>query len=230
MKERKIIMSNDLVSTFEGVEDGHSFERILKFTNEGKFIELDGTIIDGEEPYWVYATRRRLRRWEDKRPTFIPPVAGETLQDTADRLNAEIPKVEWPFGLTGQQEAPIKPVYGVRLFRPRDGALFTLEHDTTGQRIAVGEPTQQINVTRALRGEVFAVVKLHAKPWKTSFGARLRPHYEIVGWRRNGEGKPALTQIEDKFTDKNVAAIGEPVEPVTIQEELNDDLPDHLKK
>jgi hypothetical protein len=211
--------STALVPTFEGTEDGRSFERILKFTNEGKFVELDGTLINVDEPYMVHATTRRLRRWEDKRPVFLPPVEGELLQDTADRLNADIPKAEWPIGLTGQPEPPIKPVYGVRLFRPRDGALFAFEHDTTGQRIAVGELTQQINVMRALRGEVIPVVKLGAKSWKTSFGVRLRPHYEITGWRQIGEGKPALMQIEDKSTDEKS------VKPVTASEELNDSIP-----
>jgi hypothetical protein len=215
----------NLVTTFEGSEDGQSFERILKFPNEGKFVELDGTPINVEEPYIVHATTRRLRRWEDKRPVFLPPVEGELLQDTADRLNAEIDKAEWPIGLTDQPEPPIKPVYGVRLFRPRDGALFVFEHDTTGQKIAVGELTQQIKVMRALRGDVVPVVKLGAKSWKTGFGPRLRPHYEIVDWRQIGEGKPALVQIESKSADDGVAQIGKPVKPVTTKEELNDDLP-----
>ena len=49
---------SNLVTTFEGTEDGRSFECILKFTNEGKFVELDGTPINVEEPYWASRWRR----------------------------------------------------------------------------------------------------------------------------------------------------------------------------
>jgi hypothetical protein len=227
-------MSNDLVSKFEGDEDGRSFERILKFSNEGKFVELDGTLVDTSEQYVAYATTKRLRRWEDKIPVYLPPVEGERLQDTADRLNEAIPKAEWPLGLTNQPEPPIKPVYGVKLLRPRDGALFVFEHDTTGQKIAVGELTQQINVTRTLRGEVLPIVKLQAKSWKTGFGMRLRPHYEILEYRSfggggageiNGGGDPS-PQIEPPKGGSGGATeqIGKPVKPVTIQEELNDSI------
>jgi hypothetical protein len=215
-----------LVSEFEGSEpDGRSFERVLKFTNDGKFVELDGTLLDTEVKYLCYRTTRRLRRWHDKKPEFLPPTPGEMLQDSADTLNLAIDKSLWPLGLTGEAEPPWRPVAAVYLLRPTDGALFVFEHDTTGQRIAVGQLTSQITVMRALRGEVIPFVKLGWRPMKTKVGPKPRPHYEIVDWRLVGAGKPAPAQIENKSPDGGAAPIGQPVEPVTTKELFSDEIP-----
>ena len=225
-------MSDNLVSTFDGNEPGdRRFERPLKFKNEGHYEELDGTVFSGEDESLAYSTSRRLRRWVDKKPEYLPPKLGELLQDTADKLNAAIPMEQWPIGLTGQPEEPWKPVYAVHLLRIRDGALFVLEHDTTGQRICVGQFSEQVEVMRRLRGDVLPIVRLSSKPMKTKFGLRQRPHLEIVAWRQiSGDGKPA-PQIESPKPPKNRGSsaepveIGKPIKPATTEEVLNDKIP-----
>jgi hypothetical protein len=229
MKQQEKNMSNNLVSTFDGNEPGdRRFERPLKFKNEGHYEELDGTVFSGQDESLAYGTSRRLRRWIDNKPEYQLPKPGELLQDTADELNAAIPKEQWPIGLTGQPEAPWKPVYAVHLLRIRDGGLFVLEHDTTGQRICIGQFSEQVEVMRRLRGNVLPIVRLGNKPMKTKFGLRLRPHLEIVAWRQiSGDGTPA-PQIEppkNSGSSTEPAEIGKPVKPMTTEEALNDKIP-----
>ena len=79
---------------------------------------------------------------------------------------------------------------------------------------------------RLLRGQkVSPIVKLESKPMTTKFGQKMRPEFTIADWRDLSSGL-----VENKPTlqlplAKDAQQIGKPVKPVTIQEELNDELP-----
>jgi hypothetical protein len=64
----------------------------------------------------------------------------------------------------------------------------------------------------------------HRQFGKGHHGEKIRPHFEIVEWRELGGGNYELAAPSLK-----PPSLPPPVKPVTIVEELNDDLPAHLK-
>jgi hypothetical protein len=232
MKERKIIMSNDLVSTFDGREGNRNRGPFAKFSsdNANLWTATDGTVFTDADRFLATGTDKFLQRFEEGIPKIEQPKSGELLQDTADDLNKKIPQDQWPIGLNRQPEPPWKPTYAVYLLRVRDAAMYTASNSTVGHRIAVHNLTDRVKIMQKLRGDVLPVVTLSAKPMKTKFGLKQRPHFEIVEWQTFGGGDGGGKVIEHKPSDGGVAAIGKPVKEPTLAEELDDDLPDHLKK
>jgi hypothetical protein len=100
---------------------------------------------------------------------------------------------------------------------------------TKGTMRAVRNLRDRVETMQKLRGEnVVPEVLLRSKPMPTDFGQKMRPHWEIVDWRRFGGGAPQLPgpdggpkQIEHAKPTK----AGEPVKPATTEELLNDEVP-----
>jgi hypothetical protein len=106
----------------------------------------------------------------------------------------------------------------VYLIDPISAATYTFISATVGARIAVERLSDQVRTMRALRGEnVVPLVELGSAPMKTRFTAsKQRPAFTVVEWRYLGGGNGGAPAIEHKPT---------PVEPVTLAEELNDEIP-----
>jgi hypothetical protein len=125
----------------------------------------------------------------------------------------------------------------VYLLNPADASTYTFINSTTGARIATERLEDKSGWMRTLRGnDVTPIVRLESRPMKTSFSGgvvKQRPEFTVIEWR-DLNVKPATPQIEHKAetvvepatTKKGKPSVGKPVKPVTIQEELNDDLPD----
>ena len=196
----------------------------IKFDN--RWIDLNGTALNSGTQYIVMGTRIGLQRWIKKDGKSIPEVKLEKPLPDLDELNAKIPMETWEKGLDGKPRKPWAAIFVVYLFNPINGKLVTYVNSTTGTRIAYNILVDQCLNMQALRGEnVKPIVRLTTKPMKTEYGVRPRPEFEVIEFEYMGgalPGKQAPKLVEHK--------IGDPVEPVTIQEELNDDLPDHLKE
>jgi len=96
-----------------------------------------------------------------------------------------------------------------------------------GARIAVERLADKVANMRRLRGVAAApIVKLDSRPMKTNFGTKLRPEFVVVEWRELAD-QPEVKAIEHKpKADKAEAAKpGRPFAPLTLSEELNDELP-----
>jgi len=182
----------------------------------------------------------------------IVETADQPLPDVDD-LNAKIPIKEWEKGLDGKPRPPWQVQYVVYLIDPVSGSTWTFINGTVGARIAYERLTDKFRWMRRLRGDNIApVVKLDSRPMKTSFGQKMRPEFTVLEWRDLGSGVPSTLQIEHKAEPvavatepttepaakpapapekqkKSKANVGKQVKPVTIQEELNDDLPGFAK-
>jgi len=75
---------------------------------------------------------------------------------------------------------------------------------------------------RKLRNaNVVPLVELSAKSMPTKFGTKLRPFFKIIDWRDlSGESQPAIAALAPPVVD-----IGAAVKPVTVAEEINDEIP-----
>ena len=70
---------------------------------------------------------------------------------------------------------------------PLTGGFYTFVSSTTGGRIAVDHLKELVSGMRMLRGDrVLPLITLGERPMKTRFGAKTRPHFEIVDWKEAG--------------------------------------------
>jgi hypothetical protein len=64
-------------------------------------------------------------------------------------------------------------------------------------------------------------VELSAKPMKTKFGMKQRPHFKIIDWRDlSGEPQAAITPPTPPMRE-----VGASVKPVSLKEEMADEIP-----
>jgi hypothetical protein len=93
---------------------------------------------------------------------------------------------------------------------------------------------------------VYPVVRLSNRFMKTAYSGRLRPHFEIMGWRKFDPGGGGMIPVNDprqlppqqpanppeaaKTSTEKIQAMldvigGEPVEPPSLKEEMKDEVP-----
>lgn|SRR5262245_37707000 len=216
---------------------------------DGRWEDRDG--LTPPDVLMAMGTARCLQCWKDQEPVdTIPETADAPLPDVDD-LNAKIPTKQWEKGFDGKSRPPWQVQYIVYLLNPETADVWTFINSTAGARIAYERLTDKFRWMRRLRGNNIApIVKLDSRPMKTSFGQKMRPEFTVLEWRDLGSGdRPDALQLEHQpqepatdaaatepapapasaTTKKQKKKVGKPVKPVTLQEELNDDLPDILK-
>jgi hypothetical protein len=84
------------------------------------------------------------------------------------------------------------------------GVISTLEVGSVGGLMSVAELGQQITGMRQLKGaEAVPVIELGVQAFKTKYGLKKRPAFEIVGWKAaNTEAPLALTH--DRLGDSDI--------------------------
>jgi hypothetical protein len=184
---------------------------------DGKWAASDGSELPPE--LIVISTTTAVQQWEDGYPVAtIRKEAGKPLPNV-DELNAKIPKEQWELGLDGAPRPPCERVEVGYLLNPQDASVFTFISSTAGARIAVRRLRDRVVLMRRLRGDaVVPVVRLDSRPMKTKFGQKIRPEFTILNWRTLGD--PQVTGSSAPAIEH----VGSFVEPVTLQEELNDEI------
>jgi hypothetical protein len=204
---------------------------ILKCT-DGRWLDGDGLVPPCE--MLVIGITHALQCWgkdKDLLDTIIEE-PGEELPDV-DTLNCQIPEEEWGEGFDGKPRAPWRFNWVVYLLAIESASTYTFINSTAGARIATERLEDRIKWMRTLRGnDVAPIVRLESRPMKTSYAGvmKQRPEFTVIEWR-DLSVKHAAPQIEHKAETAAEPApkkvkVGKPVKPTTIQEELNDDLPD----
>jgi hypothetical protein len=187
---------------------------------------MDGTFPCEEDRFLVTGTGFAVQRFVNGLPEVKLKEPGKSLPDP-DELNALIPRDEWPIGkFSGQPEGPWKTVGFAYLLRIHDAARFTHINSTWGTRICVRSIRDRIRDMRVLRGcTVYPIVRPTSVPMRsTKFPGRFRPEFETDRWIQLDDNQPA--QIEPpKQPPTPTEQIGKPVEPVTLKEELDDEIP-----
>jgi hypothetical protein len=208
---------------------------------DGVWIDRDGLTPPSE--MLVIGTTRGLQCWGREQDLLdeIPETSDEPLPDL-DALNAQIPEDEWGPGLDGKPRPPWTFNWIVYLLDPATASTYTFINRTWGAQQAVEQLEDRIKWMRTLRGNAVApIVQLDRRPMKIKRlggAVKMRPEFTVVDWRDlSGDQKPAQLPPPDDKDPAGAAAkppaekqkkVGKPVKPVTIQEELNDDLPDDL--
>ena len=192
---------------------------------DGRWADRNGISYPTGTVMLALGTTQALQHWQDGMPIdTILKQAGQPLPD-AKELNAEIPQEEWELGLDNKPRPPWVVQFVVYLIDPNDASAYTFINSTIGARIAVEHLENRVRAMRMLRGaQVVPLIKLDSRPMTTKYGAKLRPEFAIVDWRELRAGLKGETtpQIEHR---KSVEQVGRPVEPVSTEEELDDQIP-----
>jgi hypothetical protein len=212
-----------------GDDDDNYSDRLLQ-GGRAKWVDKIWTT-DGIPPcegdrFLVVGTGFALQSWQDGLPKVIQKEPGKPLPDPDD-LNAAIPREQWPIGkFSGEPEGPWKTIAFAYLLRLHDAARFTHINSTWGTRICVRSIRDRMRDMGKLRGaSVYPVVRLTSAPMSSKkFPGRFRPELEVLDWKGIGGNEPA--QIEPpKQGGGSAEQIGKPVEPMTTNEVLNDEIP-----
>jgi len=180
---------------------------------DGRWSDRDGVSFPTGMQMVVLGTTQAVQHWKNKKP--IEAFTKRPLPDI-ELLNEAVPKDEWEEGPNGPRP-PYTLQHIVYLLDSRDASMYTFSNNTTGAAIAVERLTQKVRSMRLLRGQkVSPIVKLDSKPMTTKFGQKMRPEFVIVDWRELGGGG---------LENKPAPQLGKPVKPVSVAEELNDELP-----
>jgi hypothetical protein len=181
----------------------------------------DGMPIPKDTRLLALATTMVLQHWQDETPIETirakPGQSYTALVDLRDDLNSKIDESTWETGMDGSPRPPWVLSFIVYMLNPVTAEKFTYVNSTIGARIAVADLKDKVASMRAIKGEhVIAEVELASKPMKTKFGQKIRPHFDVVGWKTFDTGhKPA--QLE---SPRGI----QPVEPPTLGEEIKDEI------
>jgi hypothetical protein len=219
---------------------------LIKFI-DGQYKTRDKQIVPIGTQLLVRGLKHVLQCWKDKELLDAIVETDDTPLPDADELNAQIPEAEWETGLDGKPRPPWQLNRVIYLVDPRDASAYTIISATTGLAIAFDKLADQIDRMRWMRGAaVVPLIELNSRTMTTKFGEKQRPDLRVVDWRTFGgdpepvaalpapeeksggngaEVKPADAKPVKAKAPKKQTMPGKPVEPVSIEEELNDELP-----
>jgi hypothetical protein len=190
---------------------------LLRFV-DGSWTEM-GLAVPSGLKLLALAVDTVLQCWKDQR--VIETITEKPFPDLAD-LNSKIPEGEWETDLNGNPRPPWVRTYLAYLLNEQTCEKYTYANSTIGARIAVETLQDRVAWMRKLRSaNAVPEVELSSKPMKTRFGVKRRPEFKIIGWKQlGGDGIPATPQIPGPAAPGITDA-----KPVSLKEELNDDLP-----
>jgi hypothetical protein len=217
-------------------------ENLPMTTNDDGFDETDNNVriiqgdfikcVDGawsnrdglpapEEPLLVLSTLIVAQHWSNQKPIETLVKSKRKPLPNVDELNALIPRDVWEVGLDGEPKPPWQRQRVVYFLHEASAARFTYANGTVGANIAIEELCTRVTDMRFARGEnVFPLVKLANKPMRTKYGKKLRPHFEIVGWR--GMGSFSAPQLAGGDSDGGGMKL---VEEPPLKKALDDEIP-----
>jgi hypothetical protein len=180
-----------------------------------------------------------LQRWKDK---VADTITEKPLPDP-ELLNSTIPVSEWELGMDDRPRPPWQHVVIVYLVNPASAEFYTYMNSTIGAHMAWDALREQVAIMRMLRGvRVLPVVQPTERPFKTKFGMKTRPHFQVLEWREARGGPAALsakpaaqiagptTAAAASSTSATVAPTTETinkmakVDPPTLNEVLDDEI------
>jgi len=233
--EHETKIENLPARTDDGFDDSDNNDRLLQGTRaacvDGEWSRAsDGTEIPPDKLFLVLATAEGIQLWQDGQLVKeIIKKANQPLPDL-EELNATIPKDTWEDGINGPRP-PYTHVWAVYLLDLDDGSVWTHLNSTNGAARATRELKSRVKWKRQLLGgrRVNPIVTL-GKQLVSKTYKKLGPNFIIVDWRDLDPQPTAPRQLEDHTEKKPfndpVADIGRPVVEPTLEEMLNDKIPE----
>jgi len=228
------------IDNFSGWEDGVEGDdrpenagiiqgSLVKFSNEAMWVTRDGDELSADLELVAVDVGRVVQKWQDDRPIETIVLQPHQKFPDVEEMNEKVPKKEWVKGPDGKPRGPWQSQHILCLLDPKTMDKYTFPTGTAGGRIAVRELLEKLMWMRRLRGPgVYPVILLSDKFMNTRFGGRQRPHFKIVRWVSLGseggevEALPSPTPPQQTMAQSELPLVQEP----SLQEELNDSIPD----
>jgi hypothetical protein len=104
---------------------------------------------------------------------------------------------EWDVGPDGKPKDPWQNMRIVHLVGLETAAPYTFSTSSIGGRLAVEELAKQIITMRAANPDALPIVVLSRTPMATRYGPKMRPFFQVVGWKRAVEAEPKLIELSE---------------------------------
>jgi hypothetical protein len=162
--------------------------QMLKYT-DGYYV-VDKTEPLPDEPLVAVGVTTVWVKWRDGKPVEHCVTATGQAHPERDDL-PDHDETLWPPGVDGKPADPWKDTRYLYLVNPRTGADYTFVTDTYGGRRAIGNLKSKINNVRVAYPGAVPVINATSAPFKTQFGMKKRPEFEVISWRKaNGGSTP----------------------------------------
>jgi hypothetical protein len=174
----------------------------LKFTNDGEWETGDGVAIAADRELIVVEIVKAVQKWIDQLPVETCVLAADEKFPDIDELNAEAPREEWCEKF-GREVGPWQKCYVVYLLDPETVQIFTFPTSTDGGSRAIRELREATRLARRIRGaNIYPRVRLADAHMNTRYGARQRPHFNIIHYETlGGSERATLTAAEPKLIE-----------------------------
>jgi hypothetical protein len=152
------------------------------FDNGAFFRGKEKTLIKPEERFIAIDVREGwMFLKKDTPPEFVMRLLGKHKPPRPDSFTDQ---ESWPFKFNSQTERddPWKYNRFVFLLDPQSAQVTVFNTHTFGGDIGVNELAKAIQTMRAAHPGAVPIVQLESRQWKTKFGMRPRPFFNIVGW------------------------------------------------
>jgi hypothetical protein len=191
----------------------------LKFV-DGKWT-ADGVDMNGTKLLALHHVQA-VQHWCNQKCETIIEYPGEARD--LDAMNAAIPKEQWEVGLNGEPRPPWERVRALYLLDERDASLYTHASGTVGTRIAHERLVNRMRWMSAIRGgNIFPLVKLDSRTFKSRIGPKARPEYTVTEWRDLGAG--SVPALGGPSAGGSAPALGKLLKPPAAAEMVGDEIP-----
>jgi hypothetical protein len=212
----------------------------LKFSNDGRWIDRNGNEISGNLELCVAEVIRLVQKWQDQYPVEIIILKPHEKFPNIEAKNEATPRDEWGEDQDGNPRGPWQAEKLLRLVNLETMDKYSYPTGTIGGEIAIRELVERINWMRRYKGnDVYVIVTLGRIWWELKRGGRWKPHFIIKRWVRLGGGgggeelppsqeippTPIAAPVQQVSPQSDLPLVAEP----TLQEELNDSIPDFDK-
>jgi hypothetical protein len=196
--------------------------RLLKFVTD-KYVTREGDVIGPERRFICLGLVKVVQKFVQGRlvDTIVVP-SNEKMPDVA-KMNEEAPREEWgpdPFN-PGNMVGPYSGVLVLKFIEEPALNRYAFVTKSIGGSIAVGDLSDKIKIIRRLYGpDMTAIVSPQTTLFRTKFGVRKRPNFEVKDRRKldDGSGEP-LPPPDKPLT------LGTTVASPTLREEMGDTIP-----
>jgi hypothetical protein len=224
---------------------------LVKFTNEAMWVTRDGAELPADLELVAVDVGRVVQKWQDQQPVETIILQPHQKFPDIGEMNKKTPREEWVEGPDKKPRGPWQAQHILYLVDLATMDKYTFPTGTTGGRIAIRDLRDKLVWIRRLRGpNVYPIILLAdtfmRTRWAGPGGGRQRPHFKIIRWvRLGGEGGEveALPPPSPQALDQSAKPVEKPAQPrmpeselplttvkePSLQEELNDDLPEDLK-
>lgn len=198
--------------------------RLLKFDTD-KYVTREGDVIGPERRFLCLGLVKMVQKFVQKKLVDIQIVPPNEKMPNVEEKNEEASREEWgpdPYN-PGKMVGPYSRILVLKFIEEPALTRFAFVTKSVGGSIAVGDLSDKIKIIRRLYGsDTTAVVAPQTTLFKTKYGVRKRPHFEVTDRRKFGgkdDGGQPLPST------KGPLQLGASVAPPTLKEEVRDEVP-----